>query len=222
MFRNFMDNLLKNKQYIMLADISRETIETNMNDWVVDHYLGRIQCSLQDWEMSDDLKQIITKFAKKFNENAEFRYVSFVRYSKDFGYPQLGPHLDPPTKEHFMFDIQLRSTLDWPIVVAEEDGIKEYTLDTNDALVLEITRNAHWRKPLKFKDDDYLDMLFFSYTDNNLDTPSLEWQSETGLKHMDAYNEELAKVYPESEKEIRDRYTNSIQKEKIILQGQVR
>ena len=216
-----MDSLLDNKKYIMLSDITREIIETNMNDWVVDHYLGRIQCSLQDGEMPQYMIDIITKYAKIINPNAEFRYVSFVRYSNEFGYPQLGPHLDPPTQENFMFDIQIRSTLDWPIVVAHDEGIDNYTLKTNEALVLDITHQAHWRKPQKFKDGDYLDMLFLSYTDSKIEIPTIEWQSEVGLKHMDSYNEELALVYPEKEKLFQDNLETSV-KDRIIKQGQVR
>jgi hypothetical protein len=219
-FKDYRDVLLKEKKRVLLKDITRAQIEKSMNDWIVDPFLGRIQCSLEWGEMPQDMIDIAMKVAKEINPNCEFRYVSYVRYSNQFGKPQLGPHLDPPTKEDFMFDIQLDSNVDWPIEVAEIDGIKQYTLKNNDCLVVDITRQTHWRTPQFLKNGEFLDMLFFSFVDNSLEQPTLEWQTDVGLKYMDDYNLRLEKIYP------REEYDQSMGaqsvEDNINNQGQVR
>ncbi len=197
-FRSFMQNLMDTKQYIFLKDLKREVIEKKMDDFLVDHYLGRIQCSINIEDLPEKLRNTALSYAHQINPNVVFRYVSFVRYSREFGIPQLGPHFDPPTNEHFMFDVQIDSNVDqWPIIVVDYEGnTKEWSIDTNDCLVLDITRQPHWRKPMKFEPGDYLDMLFFSFIDERIEVPPLEWQAEEGLKLMDAYNETLDAVYP--------------------------
>jgi hypothetical protein len=220
LFKDYRDRLFKEKKYILLKDLTREKIEQSMNDWIVDTYLGRIQCSLASGEMPQEMVDIAMRVAKTINPNAEFRYVSYVRYSNEFGNPQLGPHLDPPTKEDFMFDIQIESNVDWPIEAEENGVIKKHTLKDNECLVLDITRQTHWRTPQKFNDGEFLDMLFFSFVDNSLDEPTLEWQTDVGLKFMDDYNVELYKIYPQES--FNPDQTTEMVKKNIEKQGQVR
>jgi hypothetical protein len=219
-FKDYRDKLIKEKKYILLQDLTREKIEDSMNDWIVDTYLGRIQCSLAWGEMPQEMVDIAMRVAKKINPNCKFRYVSYVRYSDQFGKPQLGPHLDPPTKEDFMFDIQLDSNVDWPIEVEENGIIKRHVLKNNECLVVDITRQTHWRTPQFFNNGDFLDMLFFSFTDDSIDVPTLEWQTDVGLKFMDAYNLELYKIYPQEDFDP-DMVVEKV-KENINNQGQVR
>lgn len=203
-FRDYLEDLNLRKELILLPDLTREQIETKMNDWIVDHFLGRIQCSLAAGEFPEDKLAKLNAYAKSINPNAEFRYISFVRYSTKYGQPQLGPHLDPPTNEHFMFDIQLNSNIDWPIVVDNEGVLEEHTIEDNEALILDITRQTHWRKPVKFQDGDYLDMLFVSYTDSRIEVPSLEWQGEQVMKRMGDYGWQLLEIFPELEDQLRN------------------
>lgn len=219
-FRRYRDTLLSNKKYVLLKDITREQIEKSMNDWIVDTYLGRIQCSLESGEMPQEMVDIAMRVAKTINPDCEFRYVSFVRYSKLFGNPQLGPHLDPPTSEDFMFDIQLESNTDWDITADVDGSLEHYVLKDNQCLVLDITRQTHWRTPKEFKDGEFLDMLFFSFIDPSIEPPTLEWQVESGLKHMDPYNVELYKIYPQES--VDQESTIDIVKENIERFGQFR
>ena len=195
----FMQSILDAPTWRMLKDITRDQIETDMLVPVVDHFLSRAQCSLPEDRVPEEILRKPKEEARKLNPNAKIRFVSFVRYSNEFGLPQLGPHLDPVSKEHFFFDVQLDGNIDWPIVVAEEDtgNVLDYSLKNNDSLCIEITRQAHWRKPVKFKDGDFIDMIFISFEDDSIIPPSLEWQTEIGLKYMDDYEAELELVYPQ-------------------------
>jgi len=199
-FRTFMQGLMDTKHYIFLKDLKRAVLEKKMDDFLVDHYLGRIQCSINIEDLPERLRKTALAYAHEINPNVVFRYVSFVRYSTDFGVPQLGPHFDPPTNEHFMFDVQIDSNVEqWPIVVVDYEGnTKEWSIDTNDCLILDITRQPHWRKPMKFEEGDYLDMLFFSFIDERIENPPLEWQAEEGLKYMAPYTKELNLIYPDA------------------------
>jgi len=192
-----LKNILDTKKWVMLNDVTREDIETNMLNPVVDYFLSRLQCSLPADSVPTELLAKPLAEAKKINPHATVRFISFVRYSNQFGIPQLGPHLDPPSKEHFFFDVQLDGNIDWPIVVAELDGtITDFPLKNNDSLCIEITRQTHWRKPTVFKDGDFIDMLFVSFEDSRIDAPTLEWQTDVGLKYMKPYEAELDTVYP--------------------------
>jgi hypothetical protein len=203
---SFMKSILDAPTWRMLKEITREQIETDMLVPVVDHFLARAQCSLPEHKVPEEILRKPKEEAKKINPNAQIRFVSFVRYSNQFGFPQLGPHLDPVSKEHFFFDVQLDGNVDWPIVVAEEDpeapdkkgNVVGYSLKNNDSLCIEITRQAHWRTPVKFKDGDFIDMIFISFEDPNIEPPTLEWQTEIGLKYMDDYEAELELIYPKN------------------------
>jgi hypothetical protein len=196
-WNSHMKSILETKKWVMLSDVTREDIETNMLNPVVDYFLSRLQCSLPPETVPPELLRKPLEEAKKINPYAKIRFISFVRYSNDFGIPQLGPHLDPPSQEHFFFDVQLDGNIDWPIVVAELDGtITDYSLENNDSLCIEITRQTHWRKPTVFKDGDFVDMLFVSFEDSRIEPPTLEWQTEVGLKYMKNYEFELDEVYP--------------------------
>lgn len=222
-FRSFMQNLMDTKHYIFLKDLKRAVLEKKMDDFLVDHYLGRIQCSINIDDLPEKLRKTALAYAHQINPNVVFRYVSFVRYSTDFGVPQLGPHFDPPTNEHFMFDVQIDSNVDtWPIVVVDYNGdVKEWSIDTNECLILDITRQPHWRKPMKFEEGDYLDMLFFSFIDERIESPLLEWQAEEGLKYMDGYNKELNLIYPGTEAfQAKDSLQDEVRQNLIRMYGE--
>lgn len=82
----------------------------------------------------------------------------FARYSKKFGYePKLYPHYDDAFDYHKLtLDVQLYSTVSWPIVV---EG-NEFILNNNEGVVFSGTDQIHWRSPLELSEDDIVDMIF--------------------------------------------------------------
>jgi hypothetical protein len=77
--------------------------------------------------------------------------------------PNLTPHFDEFEQSRFTFDYQLGGNTTWDLVVEE----KEFTLLNNSALTFSGTHQIHWRKPKTFKDDEYIDMIFFHLKKKN-------------------------------------------------------
>lgn len=113
--------------------------------------------------LPENIVSTITESARSItNLDIELKELSFARYSTAMnGKPLLFPHLDETFKEpRLTFDIQVKATLDWPLVV---EG-REYTLKDNQALTFSGTHQIHWRKHIEFTDDDYVDMIFCHFS----------------------------------------------------------
>jgi hypothetical protein len=84
--------------------------------------------------------------------------IQFARYdTSSHIMPNLDFHIDSVFKKPMLtFDIQLKSTIDWPIIVNQ----KEYTLKNNQALTFSGTHQVHSRKPVNFTSNDVCDMIF--------------------------------------------------------------
>jgi hypothetical protein len=79
--------------------------------------------------------------------------------------PSLFPHYDETFKEpRFTFDYQLKSNIDWTIVVEPD---KEFILKDNQAVTFSGTHQIHWRVPTIFNDDQYVEMIFCHFSDPN-------------------------------------------------------
>jgi hypothetical protein len=115
--------------------------------------------------------------------------VSAARYANGYiNPPNLYPHVDLFEAPRFTFDIQLKSTRNWPIVV---EG-KEFVLRDNEAIIFSGTNQLHWRTKTTFKDDDIVDMLFCHFSEDS-DSPTLNTEEFT--KHMMEREEEFKKMY---------------------------
>jgi hypothetical protein len=94
-----------------------------------------------------------------------------------------------PTKVCFILDYQLDGNVKWPIVVK----LEEFTLENNECLVFDNNMAIHWRTPQKFKEGEYLTMLFYSFKDENKVPPTLDGQAEEinmyFKEYIDKYNE---------------------------------
>lgn len=88
--------------------------------------------------------------------------VAFGRYSKQFGIPKLGPHMDEVPSQ-FTLDYQLDGNISWPLNVEGE----EFLLNNNDALIFEGEKVLHWRPKREFVDGEFLDLLWFQFIDKN-------------------------------------------------------
>jgi hypothetical protein len=142
------------------------------------------------WEKAEE-------HAKKINPNCEFEYVSIVKYSAEFGEPTLRPHFDTPSKAVFILDYQLDGNTKWPISVK----LEEFILENNECLVFDNNLAIHWRVPQKFKEGEILTMLFYSFTDENKEPPSLQGQPEEIDKYFKHYTDKYDEVFGDSGKQ---------------------
>jgi hypothetical protein len=150
--------------------------------------------NLSDLDLVKEFWEKAELEAKKINPNCKFEYISMVKYSNEFGEPTLRPHFDHPTKVCFILDYQLDGNVKWPIVV----NLEEFTLENNECLVFDNNMAIHWRPPQKFKEDESLTMLFYSFKDENKVIPTLEGQAEEIDKYFKQYIDEYNKVFEDS------------------------
>ena len=141
-----------------------------------------------------EFREKAEEYAKKINPNCEFEYVSIVKYSAEFGEPTLRPHFDTPSKAVFILDYQLDGNTRWPISV----NLKEFILENNECLVFDNNLAMHWRVPQKFKEGEILTMLFYSFTDENKEPPSLQGQSQELDKYFSHYIDKYNEVFGDS------------------------
>jgi len=79
--------------------------------------------------------------------------------------PSLFAHFDETFKEpRFTFDVQLNANVEWPLIVEPD---KKFVLKNNQALTFSGTHQIHWREPVHFADDQYVEMLFCHLSDPN-------------------------------------------------------
>jgi len=101
------------------------------------------------------------------------RYANVTSHCGKFHFkPSLFPHFDETFKEpRFTFDYQINGNVDWPLVVAPD---KKFVLKNNQALTFSGTHQIHWREPQHFTDDQYVEMIFFHFSDPTVGQKSEE------------------------------------------------
>jgi len=192
--KSYAENLFSKSNVVDITTLTWDDIYTNVRDIQIDKYMGRVQLTLPPTEYPERIVKKLSDAAKVLDPNSKIKYFSFVKYSLDYGYPQLMPHIDHPKKECFLFDIQLQSNIDWPLVV---NG-KEYSLQDNDLLVIDVQREVHWRKPIKFNEDSYVYNMFVSFDNDNLDLPEESWQYEQCAPYLSGYQKQVSAIYPDN------------------------
>jgi hypothetical protein len=122
-----------------------------------------------DVKFTKEIEDRITAVAQSIVGNdvsLDYDY-SFARYSRKFGYEcKLFPHYDNRDSQRITFDIQLRASEPWSVVV--ENTV--YPLKNNQALIFAGTQQIHWREKKKISDDAEIDMIFCHLT-YNIDKP---------------------------------------------------
>jgi hypothetical protein len=101
------------------------------------------------FEIYETLNKIVVD---NFSSTALPSYFKWFRYSPQYGVPNLPPHLDDNACT-YTIDIQLRSTVSWPMYV---NG-KEYEWKDRDALLYNGVDQLHWRP--KFPGENYSDYV---------------------------------------------------------------
>jgi hypothetical protein len=164
-YLKFKENKIIDRSQITLEEIYAGKLEV-----IVDKKMGRAQLSLQPNIFSKNLLSFLENFGKKYNPNSIFAGMTFARYSLEYGWPQLGPHIDRPSKTAFILDLQLCSNIDWPICYPNIS----YTLKDGDCIFMESTKIPHWREPKVFDSSDFIEMLFIQFDDYTLEKESEE------------------------------------------------
>jgi len=102
--------------------------------------------------------------------------IQFARYdTTSHIMPNLDFHIDSVFKKPMLtFDIQVKSTIDWPIIVNE----KEYSLKDNQALTFSGTHQVHSRKKVEFSSNDVCDMIFCHLEHTDMEDISAELRTK--------------------------------------------
>jgi hypothetical protein len=116
-----------------------------------------------DVRFSKEIEDRITSVAQSLVGDGvvlDYDY-SFARYSPKFGYVcKLFPHYDTRGSQRITFDIQLRASEPWGVIV---EG-NQFNLNDNEALVFAGTQQIHWRENKQISPDAEIDMIFCHLT----------------------------------------------------------
>lgn len=161
------------------------------------HYImKRFNQSISDFTLPETVAEKIIKHCEEISgeSNLKITEYQFSRYKKiinddgSIGNPNLTPHYDETfLQPRFTFDYQMKSNTNWPIIVEEKDFI----LSDNEALTFSGTHQIHWRSKKIFKDDEFIDMLFFHLTKNGADNVGLDVNNvmnNKAKKYRDIYD----------------------------------
>lgn len=196
------------KKYIKILYDTREFVyydaekkKENAGSWVINHFVGRINILLNKSDIPTEFLNLLDFYRQKINNNSTLDSVEVVVYSSLYGNPRLDPHIDPPSKRDFMLNIQVDSTLRWPIV-QHIDNKNVYTiLNNNECLPMDVVNNVHWREPIKINDNDYVVMIFAYFNDESIEPYPQDWYphppmwKKNGMDVQKKFTEQVAEVY---------------------------
>jgi hypothetical protein len=134
--------------------------------------LGRYYGVIQDnWKTSASIGGFPNNLLTKVKTFAEDHFgieelnifdIIIIRYCTDYGFvPKLDLHKDGGALTKYTVDYQYSSNIDWPVVVEE----KEFLLNNNDALTFIGTKQLHGRRDRIFSNEDYVENIFFQFTE---------------------------------------------------------
>ena len=148
----------------------------NLPQNIIDKFTGYAR------SISKNNNLVLTEYCHSKYENRE---VEGHKYK-----PSLFPHYDETFKEErFTVDFQLKSNVQWPLVVEE----KEFTLFDNQALTFSGTNQIHWRTPKPFGDNDFVEMIYFHFSD-----PTGGPKEENANQIMDSKSAKYQKWFDEN------------------------
>lgn len=200
MLKLYIQTLMLQKDYVFINEVDKKQ---SGGKWVVNHYVGRVNITIDKGSLPVNIFNLATKYSKEINSNSEFTFIEFVRYSNHFGNPRVDPHIDPPSQQAFMFNLQIDANIDWPLVEYINEEASEIVLKNNECAVMDVNRVVHWRKPMAFKDGNYVDMAFIHFNDNTIEPvperwyplpPS--WKDTNAFIHSKNYSESILSEYP--------------------------
>jgi hypothetical protein len=118
-------------------------------------------------KVTNKAKEISSNDNLVLTEYCHARYNNVTSNCGRFHYkPSLFPHYDETFKEpRFTFDYQIAGNIDWPLVVEPD---QKFVLKNNQAVTFSGTHQIHWREPKYFEDNQFIEMIFFHFSDPNL------------------------------------------------------
>ena len=118
------------------------------------------QALFDQLNVSPDIYASLLKAANKnFNEKLEIVFVSFARYSYEYGYKlKLFPHFDQDefNEQTMILDVQIKSNSDWDLII---EGAK-ISLKDNQGVLFSATEQLHWREMKELSRDSEINMVF--------------------------------------------------------------
>ena len=160
--------------------------------------LGRFQMGSIDEYLKDDFIKYFREKNKKFifkltKKNMDLSSIVFVKYSGDYGSPNLPPHFDGDNND-LIINYQLDSNIVWDV------GINKsvYSLENNSALVFNPNTNIHWRPIVEFKKGDYVKMIFFRFkeidSENDYSSLSKLMQNDPVFIDTELYRKKVSRA----------------------------
>lgn len=155
-----IENIFSDEQISQLKALRESTNTTSVSK----RWPGREVRPLPDINLLPDSVILALNNIALLNYNRPLKLyaVAFGRYSKEFGIPKLGPHIDEVPSQ-FTLDYQLDGNISWPLNIEGD----EYVLKNNNALIFEGESVLHWRPQRIFKDGEFLDLMWFQFLDEN-------------------------------------------------------
>lgn len=124
-----------------------------------DTLLGRKVGELE--ELPNEVGSVINNLVNKFfSKSLRFRSTTHVEYNNKYGIPNLPPHFDGD-KSDLICNFQLESNTTWDLGL----NLELHSLEDNSALLFNPNELIHWRPIKQFKNDEYIKMIFFRFTD---------------------------------------------------------
>ena len=180
---------LSNNVYGLYDSLPKVEVEPGVFDRpkqsvVIERNLGRANCLVTNIIPKDIVKKILAK-AEQYGEIDWYNFL-FVKYSNDFGVPNLGPHLDTHDT-NFSINFQLDSNIEWPVILEDE----EYMLKTNSALTFSPSEVVHWRPTRDFFDNEFVDVILFYVVLKNGKTYTGEEKAARVNPYKDKFEEKF-------------------------------
>lgn len=139
------------------SDTDRDDTVTYLKDY------GRIDIRRPDLpvDIIEKISNLVLNNIDPSFTNTVFDFVIYAEYSNRSGAnPRLEPHYDVSKVATLILDYQVESNVDWDINV----GYDSYTLEDNSGLLFDPLENVHYRPIQKFKDGEFVKMLFFRFS----------------------------------------------------------
>lgn len=170
-----IENVLDQNEIDQIFDIVANTDKTDFQE--------TLSQNMWHIELPENLIDKFTKIAESVaKERLILKEYNFSKYEKvtsnckkfEFN-PILFPHVDNAfDKNRFTLDYQIRSNVDWDIVVDNWEYVNTYRLKDNQGLTFSGTHQIHWRPKREFKDGEFLEAVFLHFEPMNPTEPSQE------------------------------------------------
>lgn len=168
-----MSGPLKLKEYLKVDNVFSPDILAALKEFyktpyeeIVQEVYGRVRY-LGDPASQDSFEYeinciVLDKVNTLLNSNFKVGddVLDCVKYSLDYGTPDLPPHYDGDDTD-IIFNYQLESNTVWPLGLDKE----VIELQDNSALIFNPNSNIHWRPIKKFEPGEYVKMIFFRFRD---------------------------------------------------------